>query len=97
MRVAEVSRRDPARRPRFSHRAIVEEVSSKGAPRFVVQEHSARRLHWDLRLEHDGAAVSWAIPNGIPQDPSENRKAVHVEDHSAVATRCSRPVGRRTG
>ena len=53
----------------------------KGAPRFVVQEHSARRLHWDLRLEHDGAAVSWAIPNGIPMDPSENRKAVHTEDH----------------
>ena len=53
----------------------------KGAPRFVVQEHSARRLHWDLRLEHDGAAVSWAIPNGIPTDPSENRKAIHTEDH----------------
>ncbi len=53
----------------------------KGAPRFVVQEHSARRLHWDLRLEHDGTAVSWAIPNGIPNDPSENRKAVHTEDH----------------
>jgi bifunctional non-homologous end joining protein LigD len=46
-----------------------------------VQEHSARRLHWDLRLEHDGAAASWAIPNGIPDDPSENRKAVHTEDH----------------
>jgi len=53
----------------------------KGAPRFVVQEHSARRLHWDLRLEHEGVAVSWAIPNGIPEDPSENRKAVHTEDH----------------
>ncbi len=51
------------------------------APRFVVQEHSARRLHWDLRLEHDGAAVSWAVPNGIPNDPSENRMAVHTEDH----------------
>src|SRR5690349_14955023 len=50
-------------------------------PRFVVQEHSARRLHWDLRLEHDGVAASWAIPNGIPEDPSENRKAVHTEDH----------------
>jgi bifunctional non-homologous end joining protein LigD len=60
----------PRRRPR-----------EKGAPRFVVQEHSARRLHWDLRLEYDGAAVSWAIPNGIPDDPSENRKAVHTEDH----------------
>jgi bifunctional non-homologous end joining protein LigD len=53
----------------------------KGEPRFVVQEHSARRLHWDLRLEHDGVAASWAIPNGIPEDPEENRKAVHTEDH----------------
>jgi bifunctional non-homologous end joining protein LigD len=51
------------------------------APRFVVQEHSARRLHWDLRLEHDGVAASWAIPNGIPVDPRENRLAVHTEDH----------------
>jgi bifunctional non-homologous end joining protein LigD len=51
------------------------------APRFVVQEHSARRLHWDLRLEHDGVLASWAIPNGIPVDPEENRKAVHTEDH----------------
>ncbi|MGN6217575.1 MAG: DNA ligase D [Solirubrobacterales bacterium] len=53
----------------------------QGAPRFVVQEHSARRLHWDLRLEHDGVAASWAIPNGIPESPDENRKAVHTEDH----------------
>jgi bifunctional non-homologous end joining protein LigD len=53
----------------------------KGAPRFVVQQHDATRLHWDLRLEHDGVGVSWAVPNGIPQDPSENRKAVHTEDH----------------
>ena len=53
----------------------------KAAPRFVVQEHNARRLHWDLRLEHEGVAASWAIPNGIPEDPAENRKAVHTEDH----------------
>jgi bifunctional non-homologous end joining protein LigD len=52
-----------------------------GPPRFVVQEHSARRLHWDLRLEREGVAASWAIPNGIPFDPDENRKAVHTEDH----------------
>ncbi|HZO37213.1 MAG TPA: DNA ligase D [Solirubrobacteraceae bacterium] len=49
--------------------------------RFVVHEHHARRLHWDLRLEHEGALASWAIPNGIPDDPRHNRKAVHVEDH----------------
>jgi bifunctional non-homologous end joining protein LigD len=54
---------------------------AKGPPRFVVQEHSARRLHWDLRLEREGVAVSWAVPNGIPLDPAENRKAVHTEDH----------------
>jgi bifunctional non-homologous end joining protein LigD len=52
-----------------------------GGARFVVHEHHARRLHWDLRLEHDGALASWAIPNGIPEDPKHNRKAVHVEDH----------------
>jgi bifunctional non-homologous end joining protein LigD len=49
--------------------------------RYVVHEHHARRLHWDLRLERDGALASWALPKGVPQDPKENRLAVRTEDH----------------
>ena len=49
--------------------------------RFVIQEHNARRLHWDLRLERDGVLVSWALPRGVPKHPDENRLAVHTEDH----------------
>jgi bifunctional non-homologous end joining protein LigD len=48
---------------------------------FVIHQHHARRLHWDLRLEHDGVLASWAIPRGIPRDPARNHLAVHTEDH----------------
>ena len=49
--------------------------------RFVVQEHHARRLHWDLRVEHEGSLASWALPRGVPEHPDENRLAVRTEDH----------------
>ncbi|MDM4762611.1 ATP-dependent DNA ligase [Galbitalea sp. SE-J8] len=48
---------------------------------FVIQEHHARRLHWDFRLERDGVLVSWALPKGVPTETGKNHLAVHTEDH----------------
>ena len=47
----------------------------------MIQRHDARRLHYDFRLERDGALASWAVPKGVPLEPGTQHLAVHVEDH----------------
>ncbi|MGD6851274.1 MAG: non-homologous end-joining DNA ligase [Candidatus Bathyarchaeia archaeon] len=70
-----------------SKRNFQETPEPKGTPEnkepliYVIQEHNARRLHWDFRLEKEGVLKSWAVPKGIPEAPNVRHLAVETEDH----------------
>lgn len=75
-------RRDAARTPEpVPEQSPTAPGTDTDAGRFVIQQHHARSLHWDLRLEHEGVLASWAVPRGLPRDPGRNHLAVHTEDH----------------
>src|SRR5665213_20024 len=76
------AKRDPKKTPEPMGKSARSAAKKKSPlPTFVIQEHHARALHWDFRLERDGVLVSWALPKGLPMDPETNHLAVHVEDH----------------
>lgn len=82
------SKRDPGKTPEpfgpgdgGAERTGSPGEAGAAGPSFVIQEHHARRLHWDFRLEHDGVLVSWALPKGEPTDTAQNHLAVQTEDH----------------
>ena len=75
-------KRDPARTPEpFGGSSQAAQPPPGAAPKFVVQKHWARNMHYDLRLELEGTLKSWAVPKGPSTRVEEKRLAVHVEDH----------------
>lgn len=81
------AKRDPRRTPEPMPQPTPQTASEDApaavadSPRFVIQEHHARRRHFDLRIERDGVLVSWAVPKGVPESPARNRLAVMTEPH----------------
>jgi bifunctional non-homologous end joining protein LigD len=75
------SMRDPSKTPEpLPHGKPAKPAVGQGNA-FVIQEHHARRLHYDFRLERDGVLVSWAVPKNLPGNTAVNHLAVHTEDH----------------
>src|SRR3954462_13958109 len=78
-----MSLREYQRKRDFTRTAEPEGGEEKAGkqPGFVIQKHDASRLHYDFRLEMNGALVSWAVPKGLPLKKGEKHLAVKVEDH----------------
>lgn len=74
------SKRDLSATPEPSWKTRKSQKSGPGRS-YVIQKHAARRLHYDLRLEIEGALASWAVPKGLPLKPGEKNLAIKVEDH----------------
>ncbi|GAA0489549.1 ATP-dependent DNA ligase [Paractinoplanes deccanensis] len=73
------ARRTPEPIPRQRKRAAAPATQDRN--RFVIQQHHAKSLHWDVRLERDGVLVSFAVPRGLPKEQAHNNLAKHTEDH----------------
>jgi len=80
-RLAEYERKRDRKKTSEPFAASARPKGARKEPMFVVQRHDARRLHYDFRLERDGALASWAVPKGVPLESGQQNLAVHVEDH----------------